>query len=104
MRNLAVRVVDEGGVGVLEIRGVRRVPDGEGVARRHCLFYVEFSIFASRHGFFILNLRLTTTHVFVSVSVFFFFFLSLSSLMRRCGGGNGLYMRELNMCVRRLNV
>ena len=49
VRNLAVSVVAEGGVGVLEIRGVRRVQGGEGVAHRHCLFHVEFSIFASRH-------------------------------------------------------
>lgn len=72
VRNLAVSVVAEGGAGVLEIRGVRRVGGGEGVARRHCLFHVELSIFASRHGFFVLDLRLTTTHV--SVSGFFFFF------------------------------
>ena len=26
------------------------------------------------------------------------------SLTRKWGGGNGLYMRELNMCVRRLNM
>lgn len=33
VRNLAVSVVAEGGAGVLEIRGVRRVRGGEGVAR-----------------------------------------------------------------------
>ena len=70
-------VVAEGGAGVLEIRGVRRVRGGEGVARRHCLFHVELSIFASRHGFFVLDLRLTATHVSVSG---FLFSLSLSSL------------------------
>lgn len=75
VRNLAVSVVAEGGAGVLEIRGVRRVGGGEGVARRHCLFHEELSIFASRHGFFVLDLRLTTTHV--SVSGFFFFSFSL---------------------------
>ena len=71
VRNLAVSVVTEGGVGVLEIRGVRRVRGGEGVARRNCLFHVELSIFASRHDFYILDLGLTT---------FWFFFFSLSSL------------------------
>ena len=74
-------VVAEGGAGVLEIRGVRRVGGGEGVARRHCLFHVELSIFASRHGFFVLDLRLTATHVSVSGFLFSFFFsLFLSSL------------------------
>lgn len=75
MRNLAVSVVAEGGAGVLEIRGVRRVRGGESVAIRHCLFHVQLSIFASRHGFFVLDLRLTTPHVSVSG---FFFSLSLS--------------------------
>ena len=70
VRNLAVSVVTEGGVGVLEIRGVRRVRGGEGVARRNCLFHVELSIFASRHDFYILDLGLTT---------FWFFFLSFFS-------------------------
>ena len=70
-------IVAEGGTGVLEIRGVRRVHGGKGIALKHCLFRVELSIFASRHGFFILYLRLTTTHVSVSLSL---------SLMRRCGG------------------
>ena len=48
VRNLVVSVVAEGDASVLEIRGVRRVQGGEDVARRHCLFHVEFSIFASR--------------------------------------------------------
>ena len=71
VRNLAVSIVTKGGVGVLEIRGVRRVHGGEGVARRNCLFHVELSIFASRHDFFILDLGLTT--------FWFFFFLSFFS-------------------------
>ena len=70
VRNLAVSVVTEGGAGVLEIRGVRRVRGGEGVARRNCLFHVELSIFASRHDFYILDLGLTT---------FWFFILSFFS-------------------------
>ena len=72
VRNLAVSVVTEGGAGVLEIHGVRRVHGGEGIACRNCLFHVELSIFASRHDFFILYLGLTT--------FWFFFFFSLSSL------------------------
>ena len=70
VRNLAVSIVTKGGVGVLKIRGVRRVRGGEGVAHRNCLFHVELSIFASRHNFFILDLGLTT---------FWFFFLSFFS-------------------------
>ena len=96
VRNLTVSIVAKGGIGVLKIRGVRRVRSGKGVALKHCLFHVKLLIFASRHGFFILDLRLTTTHVSVS--------LSLSNEKVGCGEGNGLYMRELNMCVRRLKM
>ena len=63
VRNLTVSVVVEGGVGVLDIRGIRRVHGGEGIACRRCLFHVELSIFALRHGFFVLDLP-----------CFFFFF------------------------------
>ena len=83
VRNLVVSIVAEGGIRVLEIRGVRRVHGGKGIALKHCLFHVKLLIFASRHGFFILDLRLTTTHVSVSLS------LSLS-LMRRWGGVKGM--------------
>nr|POF10782.1 hypothetical protein CFP56_03452 [Quercus suber] len=60
VRNLAISVVAKGGANVLEIRGVRSVRGGEGVAHMHYLFHVELLIFASRHGFFILDLGLNT--------------------------------------------
>ena len=52
VRNLAMSVVTEGGTGVLEMHGVRRMRGSKGVAHKHCLFHVELLIFASSFSIF----------------------------------------------------
>ena len=52
VRSLAMSVVTEGGAGVLEIHGVRKVLGSKGVACKHCLFHVELLIFALSFSIF----------------------------------------------------
>lgn len=69
---LAVSVIGESGSGVLEGHGVSGVRGGEGVTGDDGVFHELFALFAASNGFFVLDLGLSTTHIF-------FFLLSLSS-------------------------